>query len=123
MRHKELFDEKDKEACLNVRLCLLPDRCCVRAMVTVTVTVTVTACSTHARSPCRCTCKDVFRSGCEAVPAVAQDLLDFLRRRPGQCGIIYARQRETCDTLARSLRCSHRLLNRPVLNCRFHASM
>lgn len=35
----------------------------------------------------------------------AQDLLSFLRQRAGQCGLIYARQRETCDSLARSLRC------------------
>ena len=36
---------------------------------------------------------------------VVQDLLSFLRQRAGQCGLIYARQRETCDSLTRSLRC------------------
>ena len=33
-----------------------------------------------------------------------QDLQAFLEQRRGQCGIIYARLRETCDSLASALR-------------------
>ena len=34
-----------------------------------------------------------------------QDLLEFLRQRTGQCGLIYAVKRESCTSLAHSLRC------------------
>ncbi len=35
--------------------------------------------------------------------SVAQDLLAFLAQRRGQCGIVYARLRATCDWLAREI--------------------
>ena len=37
------------------------------------------------------------------MPACLQDLLCFLAERRGQCGIIYARLRTTCDWLAGAL--------------------
>lgn len=43
-------------------------------------------------------------AGLSGVPCrCAQDLLDFLACRRGQCGIIYARLRATCDWLAREI--------------------
>jgi superfamily II DNA/RNA helicase len=88
IRHKELFEglEQGQDACTEVSTSVF-------ALSTSDVQLQLTAPSTHDQQ-----WQSKFR---------VQDLLEFLRQRPGQCGLIYARQRETCDSLARSLRCSH----------------
>ena len=52
----------------------------------------------------RCSCRTTTRH-VDANKCRVQDLLEFLRQRAGQCGLIYARKRETCTSLAQSLRC------------------
>lgn len=48
--------------------------------------------------------QDWFRTVCVCVCCVRlQHLVEFLKQRQGQCGIIYARLRATCDWLGTAL--------------------
>ncbi|GAX77552.1 hypothetical protein CEUSTIGMA_g4996.t1 [Chlamydomonas eustigma] len=49
-------------------------------------------------------CKALINNGGE--DAVLKDLIAFIKERKGQCGIIYARLRTTCDWIGKELECA-----------------